>query len=191
MAQNQKQKATTRLKNRSKLGLSPQDVKPFFAELTTGSDRAAALVATSYLDAEMADTLEAVLHFETKEEVNNLLRNPNAPLSTFSARIKMLKALRIVDSDVFGVLETLRAIRNEFAHSFVPMAFETPEVTELCSNLPLSKNKWPEGTVMSETRTRFLNSCMTVAFILSRTAKAHKDEAGKSEQSDPLAQRKA
>jgi len=86
----------------------------------------------------------------------------------------MVHALGLVDDGLFATLETIRAIRNEFAHSFIPLGFDTSEIKELCLTLPKSdQHKWPDGTAMGEERTRFVGSCLALAIILSELTKRH------------------
>ena len=83
MSQNKTPSPKKRLKERSEIGLTKDNVKAFTLELTTGSDRAAALIASSFLDTELVDLLQTIFKFRNSDDVNNLLRRINAPLSTF------------------------------------------------------------------------------------------------------------
>ena len=44
----------------------------------------------------------------------------------------MAKALKIFGTETEANLGLIRAIRNAFAHSTIPITFETPEIIELC-----------------------------------------------------------
>ncbi len=59
------------------------------------------------------------------------------PLSDFSARIKIARALRLFGPKTAEDLETIRAIRNAFAHSIELLDFDNADVTVLCEGLHL------------------------------------------------------
>src|SRR5690606_22499145 len=55
------------------------------------------------------------------EASKRLLEGFNAPLGTFSSRIKASLALGLISSEQYRDLEHLRKIRNEFAHDWRPV----------------------------------------------------------------------
>jgi DNA-binding MltR family transcriptional regulator len=82
------------------------------------------------------------------DAANALLKGFNAPLGTFSARIKAAFALGLLTSRQQGNLERLRQIRNEFAHRWEPITFDNQAVashiaalhfTPLVSDFPETK----------------------------------------------------
>jgi hypothetical protein len=54
------------------------------------------------------------------EATAQLIEGFNAPLGTFSSRIKAAYAIGLITKEQFLDLERLRKIRNEFAHSWKP-----------------------------------------------------------------------
>jgi mannitol operon repressor len=98
------------------------------------SDRGAALAAATYLDERLKGILESFLS-DTKA-TQELLGGFNAPLGTFSARIKAAYSLGLIQDNEFEELETIRKIRNEFAHSWDGVSFDTQKVADLCRLLP-------------------------------------------------------
>jgi DNA-binding MltR family transcriptional regulator len=86
--------------------------------LRADSDRAAAVLGVSVLDAQLEDLFRATLiHFTPKESFDGLF-SANGPLATFSARINLAFSLGWISDDVRRDLHVLRDIRNTFAHSF-------------------------------------------------------------------------
>jgi DNA-binding MltR family transcriptional regulator len=82
------------------------------------------------------------------DAANALLKGFNAPLGTFSARIKAALALGLLTKRQQENLERLRRIRNEFAHGWEPITFDNQAVTShiaalhytpLVSNFPTTK----------------------------------------------------
>ena len=55
-----------------------------------------------------------------------------APLGTFSAKITMGRAMGIYGPETERLLNDVRAIRNMFAHTLMPIKFSTPGVAEGC-----------------------------------------------------------
>ena len=83
------------------------------------SERGCVLVGQAFLD----DALETLLRAKltqnsvlSSEDADKLLEYPG-PLASFAVRSKMSLALSLLDSDEFTSLETIRKIRNFFAHS--------------------------------------------------------------------------
>jgi len=62
------------------------------------------------------------------ESTHQLLEGFNAPLGTFSSRIKAAYSLGLIEKVQFDDLEHLRKMRNEFAHNWRPINFENPKI---------------------------------------------------------------
>lgn len=62
------------------------------------------------------------------ESSTQLLEGFNAPLGTFSSRIKANHALGLINQDQFKDFEHLRKIRNEFAHSWQSISLNKPSI---------------------------------------------------------------
>lgn len=62
------------------------------------------------------------------QATKKLLDGFNAPLGTFSARIQAAFALGLLTSEQFDNLELLRKIRNDFAHSWKDVSFQSPKI---------------------------------------------------------------
>ena len=108
------------------------------------SPRGAVLVACSFLDEQLRAIIDAFLVADSDKAL--LLSGFNAPLGTFSARIKAAHCLGLITDAERDDLETLRKIRNEFAHSH-RVDFETRKVVDLCRNLHHSAKPYGDVTV--------------------------------------------
>jgi mannitol operon repressor len=130
-------------------------------ELNTETDRGVALVATSFLDLLMRDTLAAF-------PINNasagaLLSGFNAPLGTFSARIASCHALGLIDDHEAEQSTILRKVRNEFAHE-VEVTFNSGKVKNLCDKLSV-----PDSDKNTQSRGKFMKSAMPMLiYMLNR-----------------------
>jgi DNA-binding MltR family transcriptional regulator len=96
-------------------------------ELESESDRGAALMGAAYLDTALKSLIEASLAGGSTV-ADKLLNLPNAPLGTFSSRIALAYGLGHIGPNYFRVLESIREIRNAFAHFRRSLTFEDPEI---------------------------------------------------------------
>lgn len=108
------------------------------------------------------------------ESSSKLLDGFNAPLGTFSARIKGCHALGLIEDVQAGDLEILRKIRNEFAHSWAAVELENQRIRSLVERLsyPLTRHDFP-----STAREKLV---LTISFLLGelRSLDARISEAG-------------
>lgn len=107
------------------------DPDKFKERLNSESDRACAILGAALLDAR----LETVFRQHLLRCQQELLGS-DRPLGSFSARIRMARALALIDEDAGADLDTIRAIRNDFAHSFDhELSFQDQSISGRCSNL--------------------------------------------------------
>ena len=66
--------------------------------------------------------------------------NFGAPLASFHAKILVAQALGIVHSDNRKDLDTIRNVRNAFAHSPTHIKFNDEPVKKLCLSLTIAKS---------------------------------------------------
>src|SRR4030067_887487 len=98
------------------------------------SDRACAILGAAHLDYLLEKVIENHL-IDDDKIINDIFKGPNAPLSTLSSRINMAYALSIINADVKKELDTIRSIRNAFAHNLEVHTFERDQSTkDLCNN---------------------------------------------------------
>ena len=97
-------------------------------ELQAESDRGAALMGAAYLDTALKSLLEASLAGGSIVADKLLNDQPNAPLGTFSSRIAMAYGLGHIGPNYYRALESIREIRNAFAHFRRSLTFEDPQI---------------------------------------------------------------
>lgn len=68
----------------------------------------------------------------------DLLAGFNAPLGTFSSRIKTSYALGLINEEQFKDLEYLRKIRNEFAHAWEHVSLSQEKLASMARNMSFS-----------------------------------------------------
>ncbi len=106
-----------------------------FLNATKGeTDRGRSLVAASLIE----EMLEVVLRgfFLDTSATKKLFDDPNAPLSTFSAKASTSRALGLISHEEFSDIELVRKIRNAFAHS-VMCSFDNDKIKSWASSLKI------------------------------------------------------
>ncbi len=123
------------------------------------SDRAAAILAASYLDIYLEECIKFVLVDDPS--IEQLFKGTSA-LSTFSAKIDMAFALGLITEEIKKNLDYIRKIRNHFAHHPTVTSYKNSQVRNLCSNFSLLE-KYEDGTTRNvaddvpEPRKKFLH----------------------------------
>jgi DNA-binding MltR family transcriptional regulator len=118
----------------------------FRAALSQESDRGCALFAAAYLDTALADMLRASL--VKNKKMDDDLFESQGPLSTFSAKIKLAYYLGKLSPSERRDLDTIRSIRNDFAHHAATIDFDSQSIRDRCSNLVIiwhSKDSRPRA----------------------------------------------
>jgi hypothetical protein len=97
------------------------------------SDRGVALIIAAWVDDALGDLLKAYLVQDGKA-IEEMFKQM-APLSTFSAKIKAAYLVGLIDKRLLDNLDTIREIRNDFAHSRIDLTFQAESVRARCMNL--------------------------------------------------------
>jgi hypothetical protein len=107
------------------------DLNTFGVQLSAETDRACGVLGAALLDAK----LEALLRHCLSAFQDELLGNAK-PLGSFSARISIARALALISEDAAADFDTIRRIRNDFAHSFDHgLDFTNQSIADRCANL--------------------------------------------------------
>lgn len=142
-----------------------EDVKyfsSFLSEFQEETDRGAALVGAALID----DRLERLLksHLLECKQSKEILNGGNSPLGSFSARTNMAYCLGLITELEYKEIETIRKVRNEFAHKVHGLSFKDQKVNDLCQNL---KANTPDGKRFDgEPRQLFINSVILTSLAL-------------------------
>jgi hypothetical protein len=101
-------------------------------EILNGSDRSVAIILAS----EVERFLEAAIlaRFTYVEDEKKLICD-DGPLATFSRKIQLGYAMGLYNSELRDDLNQIRNVRNDFAHSQLPICFNTPSVKDRCLTL--------------------------------------------------------
>jgi hypothetical protein len=116
-------------------------------EDTHTSDRTTAIVGASFLERalETAIVTKFVHYLGNEERLDLFDGDRGAPLGSFSARIRIAYALGVYGPKTRDHLNSIRAIRNAFAHSPRVLTFDTAQVREVADQLALYKGHRLDG----------------------------------------------
>jgi hypothetical protein len=103
-------------------------------EIESSRDRAAAITAAAYLEQRLADVFKAMM--EDDEGLQARIFKGYGPFSSFSAKIDLGYLFGFYPDKMRRVLQTVKDIRNEFAHNPKSSSFKTQRIKDLSNNLP-------------------------------------------------------
>ena len=88
-----------------------------------------------------------------------------APLSSFSSRILTAYELGLIQENEYKQLQIIRKIRNEYAHNWSDIPFETGRVSDLAKNLPYFGPEDLEDGISIRGRFNFLIADLMVTLL--------------------------
>lgn len=136
-------------------------------EWSTGSDRSCVIVVASIINELLGQLIRARLAPNPSSN-DTLFDGPNAPFSSFSARIDVAYRIGTISSTLCRDLHTIRRLRNRFAHSIESCTFTDTwckdQVEELMRSLQLQERS-QEPLLRHEADTRGHFGWIAVAII--------------------------
>ena len=133
--------------------------------------RAAALGAAVMVEVGLSSMLRARLWIRD-DNADNELFGSNGPIATFSQKIKMAEAIRIIGPATRANLDYTREIRNAFAHTHRNLTFDTPGVAAICERITFPV--WPRRPRIphvASSRDRYVYSSLGLFVVLEEMAK--------------------
>jgi DNA-binding MltR family transcriptional regulator len=122
-------------------------------------DRGLVLSLAAFAEEALGELLNAFM--TPSDATTQLIEGFNAPLGTFSSRIKAAYAIGLITKEQFLDLERLRKIRNEFAHSWKPVDISKQKVAALIDSMAFSRIDDHFPNTLSE-KMRSSMSCLLV-----------------------------
>ena len=104
--------------------------------LSDHDDRGLILSLAAFAEEALGRLIEAFML--PVQASKDLLAGFNAPLGTFSSRIKASYALGLINEEQFKDLEYLRKIRNEFAHAWEHVSLSQEKLASMARNMSFS-----------------------------------------------------
>lgn len=138
----------------------------FIDEFQDESDRACAIMGGEFLNNKLESVLRTIFDGQSSF-IDGLFEDRNGAVSSFYSRIQMTRALKIIDDEQKRNIDTIRQIRNAFAHKLKLRSFEgSQELVDKINRLSIieefrKQNRGVEGA-LSDVRFRF----MTAVFLL-------------------------
>jgi hypothetical protein len=161
----------SKLRNLSRQEASMEDMQEFQRQVRHESnDRGATLLVTANCDLALTQSIYRVL--KVPEDFRQRLEAEGGPLNTFSQKIMMGRAIAIYGEVMQHNLDLLRHLRNAFAHSHVPITFETPKIVEAIAHFKVQTLLPPhhlgaeDKPYPDEPKARFHHACETMSHNL-------------------------
>lgn len=120
--------------------LGPEQLLKILNSLEKQTHAGKVLSLASWLDNQMEALLVSRMPGLSKKSHKTLFEGM-APLSSFSSRIYLARALDFISEEQAAELHKIRNIRNQFAHNNEPLDFENQRIKDMVSNLARAKRK--------------------------------------------------
>lgn len=135
------------------------------------NDRTVAIVGAALLESALQGALTFKLKKIGASRTSEVFRGDDAPFGSFSAKIKLARAINLLGDPARHDLDCMREIRNAFAQiRRTKLTFETVEIAAVCKriNFPI----FGDDTVEEEgiSRFRFLSGCILYSRMLTEMA---------------------
>ncbi|MDD5468249.1 MAG: MltR family transcriptional regulator [Anaerolineales bacterium] len=158
-----------------------EDFAAWSQQLQAETDRGLATAAAAILDHMLARLIECFL-VDDPQATERLLGKPFSPLGTFAARTAAAYSLGLISSDERDDLDSIRNIRNDFAHQPTSPAFSDESIAKNVRKLKMPKlmPKVPSGPFEKPPRELFIMAVtMLQTFIDIRTRSTERRTSAK------------
>lgn len=133
-------------------------------EFEKDGPRGCAVLGHAILEQISINSLRAYMVDLTADEDGKLFKG-TAPLSTMSARIRLLHALGLIDTATRDQLEDIKFIRNALAHTDTVVTFDSQHVSARCLRLKINP-KFEHEMPDKSPRTHFVWAVKIMAITL-------------------------
>ncbi|MEL6412400.1 MAG: hypothetical protein AAGK67_18120 [Pseudomonadota bacterium] len=103
-----------------------KDMQALAKELEAESERGTVILSASMLEEALGLILRTAIHADVDDKIQRELFLGQGAMASFSARSKLCYVFGYISSDEFKAIDTIREIRNQFAHFSAP----TPQLSE-------------------------------------------------------------
>lgn len=118
-------------------------------ETQNQSDRALVLLCAAILDEQLEFILKSFLVEDDK--IQEKIFDNNAPLSTFNSKNNFCFYLGLISKHEYNTINTIRKIRNKFAHEILINSFEDDaSIKGLCDNLSIPTGMYVPDVLIVE-----------------------------------------
>jgi hypothetical protein len=116
-----------------------EELERYVDQIKSMGDREAVLALAALLDTCLETCGSWCFVALSKDAFEEIFRDRGAPLSSFSARIILAEALGVVPSRIRVQLDSIRRIRNVFAHTVRSLDFTNPSLAAEAMKLDVKK----------------------------------------------------
>ena len=127
--------------------LAREEIPRFVAEMQGMHDRAVGVLAATLVEDALEHLMLARMTKLTRDEYQALFQG-TSPLSTFSARIRVSRAFKVIGKAQMLDMALIKDIRNVFAHSRLPISFQTREISERVQKIGIIKTFIQAGALL-------------------------------------------
>nr|WP_318716672.1 MltR family transcriptional regulator [uncultured Treponema sp.] len=128
------------------------------------SDRGILLIGVSIFDDMLHKLLFEYMNINKnrKKEIEKLFEWPG-PLSNYASKVKLAYCLGLIPKEMYMDLESIRDIRNKFAHQLVKMNFGEEKIYKIITNLNGGKksNEEKRRTNISTSNNKTISTLLT------------------------------
>jgi hypothetical protein len=149
------------LRDLTRQAIESEDIKVLANELEGTSDRSAAIIAAAAVDRFLEEAILGRLVRNDEDAKANLVATGGA-LDGFFAKIHLGYALGLYSPKHVRELESIRKIRNCFAHSAKHITFDTKPISDECNKF--SVRKYMGGD--ANNRKRYIAACQAAMMLL-------------------------
>jgi hypothetical protein len=147
-------------------GIIRLTIQDLSREDSTYADHAIALIGASHLEKALEIGIRSRFISLTDDDAARLFEyDHRGPLADFSARIKIAHALGFIGPKTKADMDTIRVIRNAFAHASQLLHFSVPEIEALCDSLHTPDTVSILGRVAlgQKERWRYIEATLTIS----------------------------
>ena len=149
-------------------GTSLEYLEEFYKQINAEeNDRGAAILSAVTVETMLINTI--VRRLPNGAAMYGQIFENQGPLATFDDKIVIAQALGIIGPETKNNLNTIKHIRNTFAHAGIPITFSTREIADACGALTVPPNPRRfsnEDLVLFTPRQRYTGICEATAVNL-------------------------
>ncbi len=164
--------SSRKLRRLSRRPIQARDIETMHEEYVHMTDQATALVFCAMVERSLERAiLSRMVRMRKKDRLG--LFEGLGPIASIAAKIKIAASLGIVGPNASSDLEIIKNIRNQFAHSFHRITFDTKSVAAECSLLKTTdilRRRPVNRDMPNEPRDRYAYSCWGIWRALSGEA---------------------
>ena len=138
----------------------------FYEIINKGGPVAISIVGASVLD-ELLRRL--IVHFAQNRTLGKKLVNKDGPANTLRNKILLSYSLGLITKDEYNNLESIRNIRNEFAHSLGKSNYDDNTIISYCNKLTMHGDLQFVQALSGHERLKYILVSMSAKLALRQT----------------------